>query len=347
MNFKKNSVFLGLKSLESDIVKNDSNFRLISKYLKSINSFFERYRILKEIPPGETLRHERLIDFLKNLKNFKKLNVNNMRKYDNMNSLTLKSEYSEDYSELGPQLSDDTNTIMNSKSINRHIESSSLKGNDTLGEIILGLSKEELDKNKMKNAKKIKNKKLQLSNANSEMDLSEGLKPSEKKSNNKIKSWNKEKDREIKPMKSKNSKYNYSIQKYPSTTSPRNLMKTNNNTSTGTNGNGINSLSNTYTTFRTENKPKNNHFAKSNTNISNTMEKVKSQATLLQNDLQKLPHRKLSEDFHNATKAKEIMPRKESTDRLQSPLMYKDKLECTVSLINNGTFSPSTSSQSK
>jgi hypothetical protein len=270
-----------------------------------------------------------------------------MRKYDNMNSLTLKSEYSEDYSELGPQLSDDANIqgIMNSKSLNKHKEisqekSSSLKGNDTLSEIIQGLSKDESDKHKMKNAKKIKNKKLQLSNANSEIDVSEGLKPPEKKSSNKLKSWTKE----IKPMKSKNSKYNYSIQKYPSTTSPRNILKSTNNTSTQANGSS--SLTNTYSTFRTDNKTK-NLVIKSSNNISNTMEKVKSQATLLQNDLQKLPIRKLSEDFHSASKTKDTMPRKESTDRLQSPLMYKDKIECAVSLLNNGAFSPSTSSQSK
>jgi hypothetical protein len=234
---------------------------------------------------------------------------------------------------------------MNLRSLNKFKEmreekNSSLKGNDTLSDIIQGLSKNEDDKYKMKNAKKIKNKKLQLSNANSDLDINESLKQTNTKGSAKMKSWNKE----LKPMKSKN-KYNFSIQKYPSTTSPRNLIKFTANTSANTNG--VNTFSNTYSTFRVDNKIRKQIITGSSNNISNTIEKVKSQATLIQSDLQNLPPRKLSEDFNNINKPKDSLPRKDSSDRLQSsPIIYKDKIESAASLLNHGTFSPSTSSQS-
>lgn len=93
--------------MESEITKNDICYRTLTKYMKSITAFFDKYKKLKEIPNDDN-RIIRIKEFMNNLKDFKRLNLNMNRKYDNMNSLTLKSEYSDDGSEMNK-----TNSMVN------------------------------------------------------------------------------------------------------------------------------------------------------------------------------------------------------------------------------------------
>ncbi len=107
---------------------------------------------------------EKLKEYEKIINNFKKFNYN-FHKYDNMNSLTLKSEYSEEYSEM---MRDSHLEEMLSprglKEIRKNREENS-KHNETLENLLLGLNKEEKPstiKNniQIKNVKPIKNKRL-------------------------------------------------------------------------------------------------------------------------------------------------------------------------------------------
>jgi hypothetical protein len=146
-------------------MKNDNLYRMISKYIKSINLIFDKFKLIKEIPSNTENRIEKLKDFDYHLNNFKKLNVNNMRRYDNMTSLTLKSEYSEEFSDIVTQIKTDEveNVILAGLSSNKGDEKSF--NNQSIKETIsaFSASKIESEKSKVKNAKHIKNKKLQNS----------------------------------------------------------------------------------------------------------------------------------------------------------------------------------------
>jgi len=65
-------------------------------YIKESTNDFSSIQLLQEHMP-------KINEFAENLKEFKKSNfINLLRKYDNMNSLTLKSEYSDDVTEILP-----------------------------------------------------------------------------------------------------------------------------------------------------------------------------------------------------------------------------------------------------
>jgi len=331
---------LGLKTLESEIMKNDNLYRIISKYIKSINLIFEKFKSIKEMPPNTENRIEKLKDFDYHLNNFKKLNVNNMRRYDNMTSLTLKSEYSEEFSDIvSPIKTDDVENVLlvglgSNKADEKSLNSQSIKESISA----FSASKIESEKSKVKNAKHIKNKKLQSSV--SEFELNEGLKPIKK--NSKLKSWNKE----LKPMKTK-TKFSININKY-STNSPRNVLKSGIVTANTQSSNFTNSYNNDHKAKRNQNHTPIN---------GNTVQKTKSQSALINSDLKNLPPRKLSEDFGKQIKKAEINNnqsqnghfRKDSNDRarVHSPNNYVERIDVALSLIKNNTFSPSTSSQSK
>jgi hypothetical protein len=95
--------FIGLKSLESDIIKNESLLRNISKFIKSVNGVFEVFKLLKDKFDRDR-DDSKLRELYKSIIEIKATyNVNPnafIKRLDNMNSLTLRSEYSEDKSDL-------------------------------------------------------------------------------------------------------------------------------------------------------------------------------------------------------------------------------------------------------
>lgn len=342
LNCKKNKIFLGLKFLESEILKNDSNYRSLNKYIKSINSVFEKYKEIKDLVYNE-INAKLREDYLFQLKSFKKFNINNMRRFDIMNSLTLKSEYSEEFSEMASSiLNEEMKNLINCVTeTNLEIkDENSQVPNDTVNDIIQGLTrvKTEDEKLRMKNAKKIKSKKLKYSNANSDLDITDNKKL-QKDIVPKIKSWNKD----IKALKSKNSFNNpqHSNNKNTSLnsiTSPRFGPRSNNISGSNFNRNSSN-FSNTHTAFRTDSKNNRNILDNSNTG-KKPIEKTQM------NNLDGCPTRKLSEDqneLKETFKSNSFSPFKRFKDEYRKDsLKFKENLE---NIKEDNTFSPSTSSQ--
>lgn len=215
-------------------------------------------------------------EFFQNLKDFKKLNINNLRKYDNMTSLTLKSEYSEEFSDVMSNFEDFPNFNLslcaggnknekpekiipesatnvqniNSMNINNTNNFKSLKNTDSIDNILHGLTriKTEDDKIKIKNLKKVKNKKLGYSNTNSDIESNDGKGKKQSSMNLTDKFKTNIKEKEISELKSSKQFKTKTFSNLSSTEkklktqnalfSPRqgsNLFNTNNSTTTTSN----------------------------------------------------------------------------------------------------------------
>ncbi len=325
---------MGLKFLESEILKNDSNYRSISKYLKSINTVFEKFKEIKDLPFSE-INSKNREDFLFQLKNFKKLNVNNLRKFDIMNSLTLKSEYSDDFSEMASSiLNEDMKNIINcvTETNTFHKELPSEKPNDTVNEIINDLTRvrTEDEKIKMKNGKKIKNKKLKYSNTNSDLDITEN-KRTQKDVIPKIKSWNKD----LKILKSKNS-FNTKITPIHSITSPR-FNSRSNVSANNLNQRNPTNFSQTHSVFRVDSKLGKNTTPTNK--VNSLIEKVKISNKNTKDEASKLSGEIF--DLKETAKSSSLSPYKKYKEESKEIMNIKDSTK------EDNTFSPSTSSQCK
>jgi hypothetical protein len=317
-----------------------------------------------------------------------------MRKYDNMNSLTLKSEYSDEYSEIVSNINPDEFNVSNLISFNQpnlnneNLEKTIKNNNESIENIIQGLNriKTEDDKQEFKNTKRIKNKKLKLSNANSDLDIPDQkkntnknlgkligsvknnlLKNSESKKgnsdwsgnnlvNNSNKSNNLNKLRTLSKnsksaSKNKNMSNPYSSKhKNPNLLSPRGLV--NNKPSLNSmsiNTNLTNNLSSTQSGFKNGSDIK-----MSLINNIETFSKDKLKST---NNLDKLDTHPKNREFSDETSiiTNEIPNlRKESSEINPFTHNILEKIESSASLFKNNNystntnpFSPSTSSQSK
>jgi hypothetical protein len=307
--------------------------------LKSINTVFEKFKEIKDLPFSES-NAKRREDFLFQLKNFKKLNVNNLRKFDIMNSLTLKSEYSDDFSEMASSiLNEDMKNIINcvTETNTFQKEVPNAKPNDTVNEIISGLTRvrTEDEKINMKNGKKIKNKKLKYSNTNSDLDITENKK-SQKDVIPKIKSWNKD----LKILKSKNS-FNTKNTPIHSITSPRFNVRSNNISANNFNQRNSTNFSQTHSAFKVDLKPGKNT---TNTNTVNLLiEKVKMSNKNIQDEASKLSAENLC--LKETVKSSSLSPYKKFKEESKGEVLnIKDIKEGSK---EDNTFSPSTSSQCK
>jgi hypothetical protein len=356
---------MGLKNLESEIFKNDSLFRNMTKHFKSINNIFESYKHLKEIIHGEPNRLEKLNDFSNQLKDFRKLKLYTVRKFDNLNSLTLKSEYSEDYSELLLNLDDNNFSSLIITNINNihfpglknkqsmKIENISnyatnLKNSENIDTILNGLTRMKTDdgsKFRLKNGSKLKNKKLKSSNTNSDVEVSDNNKKMGYK-NIKVKIVAKD-NSEIKINSNKkivsnfnNTNMNISLQKNQTLITPRALKNGNKNKGIlNTKGSllvpsrqsiNTNSLISSYHTKTEVSKQK--KTLQSSFSVTD-LETIKSN-NLLRN---KSNNRKYSEEFEISTKSNgnTIV---ESVDKIA----FNTNLGSS-DMIKTNLFSPSTS----
>jgi hypothetical protein len=81
---------LGCKVFTGDIVlKNDSFYRNISKYLKSLTVVFEKYRKIKEMVNEDETKTEKFREFAQNLKDFKKIEIYKKESFSIRKSIKL------------------------------------------------------------------------------------------------------------------------------------------------------------------------------------------------------------------------------------------------------------------
>ena len=85
----KNILFLELKKLETEIRQNDSLYRSLGMYRKYIHKILEKYKESKENSDFDSLKQ--ILLTIEKTKNF---DVNQVNNFDNMSSLSMKSEYS-------------------------------------------------------------------------------------------------------------------------------------------------------------------------------------------------------------------------------------------------------------
>lgn len=85
----KNILFLELKRLETEIRENDSIYRSLGMYRKYIHKILEKYKESKENSDFDSLKQ--ILLTIEKTKNF---DVNQVNNFDNMSSLSMKSEYS-------------------------------------------------------------------------------------------------------------------------------------------------------------------------------------------------------------------------------------------------------------
>ena len=85
----KNILFLELKKLETEIRQNDSIYRSLGMYRKYIHKILEKYKESKENSDFDSLKQ--ILLTIEKTKNF---DVNQVNNFDNMSSLSMKSEYS-------------------------------------------------------------------------------------------------------------------------------------------------------------------------------------------------------------------------------------------------------------
>ena len=85
----KNILFLELKKLETEIRENDSIYRSLGMYRKYIHKILEKYKESKENSDFDSLKQ--ILLTIEKTKNF---DVNQVNNFDNMSSLSMKSEYS-------------------------------------------------------------------------------------------------------------------------------------------------------------------------------------------------------------------------------------------------------------
>lgn len=108
---KKNLIFIGLKSLESQILQNDVQYKEIQTYIKGINSILEKYNNMK----GKN-DIENYILFQNKIKEFTNVNWNHSFTTDYaLTSMTVPSEFSEDKSEISSTHKDVIKAITNIK----------------------------------------------------------------------------------------------------------------------------------------------------------------------------------------------------------------------------------------
>lgn len=92
---QKNKIFIGLKSLESEIVHNDNSYKELHTYVKGIEAMLEKFKEIKDKNDIESY-----MKFSNSLKSFQNINWNNLTNIDqSINTMTVKSEFSEDKSE--------------------------------------------------------------------------------------------------------------------------------------------------------------------------------------------------------------------------------------------------------
>ena len=89
---QKNLIFIGLKSLESDIVHNDNSYKELHTYVKGIEGMLEQYKEIKDKNDIDSYTK-----FSNNLQSLKNINWNNLAMNNelSLNTMTMKSEYSE------------------------------------------------------------------------------------------------------------------------------------------------------------------------------------------------------------------------------------------------------------
>ena len=89
---QKNIIFIGLKSLESDIVHIDNSYKELHTYVKGIEGMLEQYKEIKDKNDIDSYTK-----FSNNLQSFKHINWNNLTSNNefSLNTMTMKSEYSE------------------------------------------------------------------------------------------------------------------------------------------------------------------------------------------------------------------------------------------------------------
>lgn len=99
---KEHVVFLSLKAMEAEIIKLDSISISILRYLKEIKNYNENFKQGNSIDNNDN-KFIQLMTLKESLKNFKYVPLNIKDKFDikeSINSITLRSEYSDDLNEF-------------------------------------------------------------------------------------------------------------------------------------------------------------------------------------------------------------------------------------------------------
>ena len=99
---KEHSLFLSLKAMEGEIIKIDSMSVGILRYLKEIKTYNDKFKEGNMIDNNDN-KFIHLMTLKESLKNFKYIPINIKDKIDikeSINSITLRSEYSDDLNEF-------------------------------------------------------------------------------------------------------------------------------------------------------------------------------------------------------------------------------------------------------
>jgi hypothetical protein len=93
-NKSKNEIFLQLKAIETDIIKNDYLYKKMIKYIKSIYSILETYSKIKSRNDKISSEEYRVLN--KNIKDFQKIDFKNLIiPTDNLSSLSVRTNISD------------------------------------------------------------------------------------------------------------------------------------------------------------------------------------------------------------------------------------------------------------
>ena len=93
-NKSKNEIFLQLKAIETDIIRNDYLYKKMIKYIKSIYSILETYSKIKSRNDKISSEEYRILN--KNIKDFKKIDFKNLIiPNDNLSSLSVRTNISD------------------------------------------------------------------------------------------------------------------------------------------------------------------------------------------------------------------------------------------------------------
>ena len=97
LTLQKNNIFIGLKTLENQIVKNDLIYKDLQTYLKGINAMLEKYNIIKQKNDvGNYLLFANSLKEFSNITWSKASTLNDLA----LSSMTVQSEFSEDKSDI-------------------------------------------------------------------------------------------------------------------------------------------------------------------------------------------------------------------------------------------------------
>jgi hypothetical protein len=100
MNNTKSIRFIGLKSLEADILKNESLSRHVTKFIKQVSNLLDSFALLNDENGSDDTQFRQVLATARTI-NIPEIDACSIiRRPDNMNNLTLVSEYSEDRSEV-------------------------------------------------------------------------------------------------------------------------------------------------------------------------------------------------------------------------------------------------------